>query len=58
MGSAGPLEEEAEEPQTLEQQHPERQTWQQRDRERRRWRKGRQTMAREEPMDTTEEAER
>ncbi len=30
MGSAGPLEEEAEEPQTLEQQHPERQTKQQR----------------------------
>lgn len=33
VGSAGPLEEEAEEPQTLEQQHPERQTKQQRDRE-------------------------
>lgn len=31
MGSAGPLEEEAEEPQTLEQQHPERQTKRQRD---------------------------
>lgn len=33
VGSAGPLEEEAEEPQTLEQQHPEGRTQRHRDRE-------------------------
>lgn len=32
MGSAGPLEEEAEEPQTLERQHPDKQRKQQRQR--------------------------
>lgn len=55
MGSAGPLAEEAEEPQTLEQQHPERQTEQQRGRERwRRW-TGRQAMSGEEQIDNTED---
>lgn len=55
MGSVGPSEEEAEEPQTLEQQHPEGQTKQQRDKERRRWWTERKTMTREEQKDIMEE---
>lgn len=56
MGSAGPLEEEAEEPQTLEQQHPQRQTKQQRDTESDGCgEQRRKTMTRDEQKDVTEE---
>lgn len=56
MGSAGPLEEEVEEPQTLEQQHPERQTKQHRDTESDGGgEQRRKTMTREEQKDVTEE---